>query len=162
MSLKFLLEEAMKNWEWEDQVETNEENNSHSVSTLYHIDGNAYRMYIEAHENSHLVKLFLYSPVSIPDKRHDEACVVINRLNKSVYSGFIDLLGENIRYMHIVDVEGFQPDVQLVSNMRAAAGSAFRPEIAQALGTLAFTKLSAAEIIAQFEAPDDDKSDNTP
>jgi len=159
MSLKSLLENTMKEWEWEDEVETNEEANVHTVATPYGIDGNSYRMFLEAHDGPQLIKMYLYSPLSIPEKRHREACVVLNRLNKNVYSGYLDLAGESVRYVHVVDVEGCQPEVQTVTNMRASAGNTFRSDIVQALGALAFTKLSADEIIAQYEAPDDDSDD---
>ncbi|MFN3456308.1 MAG: hypothetical protein ACK4Z8_01865 [Novosphingobium sp.] len=161
MNLKSLLESTMKDWEWEDEVETNDDGNVHTVATPYVIDGNSYRMFLEGHDRSQLIKMYLYSPVSIPEKRHDDACVVLNRLNKNVYSGFLDLIGENVRYLHVVDVEGCEPEVQLVSNMRASAGNAFRPAITQALGALAFTKLSPKEIIAQYEAPDDEAESTT-
>lgn len=159
MNLKSLLENTMKEWEWEDDVESNDDDSVHSVSTLYGIDGHSYRMYIEGHDGPKFIKVYLYSPISIPEKRHVEACVVLNRLNKSVYSGFLDLSGESVRYVHVVDVEGCQPEVRIISNMRASAGSAFRSDIVQALGALAFTKASADEIIAQFEAPDADGDD---
>ena len=159
MSLKSLLEKTMKEWEWEDNVESNDDNNVHTVSTRYGIDGNSYRMYIEGYDGPQFIKMFLYSPLSIPEKRHKESCVVINRLNKDVYSGYLDLIGESVRYVHVVDVEGCKPEVQIVTNMRIAAGNSFRSDIVQALGALAFTKLSADEIIAQYEAPDDDSDD---
>lgn len=162
MSLKNLLEATMKDWEWEDEVETNEDTNVHTVATPYGIDGNSYRMFLEGHDGSQLIKMYLYSPLSIPDKRQKDACIVLNRLNKNVYSGHLDLAGDNVRYIHVVDVEGCNPEVQLVTNMRSAAGNAFRPDITQALGALAFTKLSAEEIIAQYEAPDDDDGVDVP
>lgn len=162
MSLKNLLEATMKDWEWEDEVETNEDTSAHTVATSYQIDGNSYRMFLEGHDDAQLIKMYLYSPLSIPDKRQKDACIVLNRLNKNVYSGHLDLAGDNVRYIHVVDVEGCQPEVQLVTNMRAAAGGAFRPDVTQALGALAFTKLSAEDIIAQYEAPEDDDSVDVP
>jgi len=159
MNLKSLLEKTMKEWEWEDQVKSNDEADVHTVSTLFRIDGNSYTMYIEGHDGPQFIKMFLYSPLSIPAKRHKEACVVINRLNKNVYSGFLDLIGERVRYVHVVDVEGCKPEVQIFTNMRNAAGGSFRSDIVQALGALAFTNLSADAIMAQYEAPDDDSDD---
>ena len=156
MVLKSLLENTMKEWEWEDEVETNEDGNVHIVATPYGIDGNSYRLFLEGHDGPQLIKIYLYSPHLIPEKRQKEACVVLNRLNKDVYAGALDLAGENVRFVQIIDVEGFIPEVRLLSNMRAAAGNAFRPQIAQAIGALAFTKLSADDVIAQYETPDDD------
>ena len=81
---------------------------------------------------------------------------MLNRLNKNVYCGSLDLAGDSVRYIQIVDVEGFTPEVQLITNIRTAAGSAFRAKITEAIGALAFTKLPVDDIIAQYEAPDDD------
>ncbi|MEI6644356.1 MAG: YbjN domain-containing protein [Novosphingobium sp.] len=156
-----LLEDTMAAWLWEDEVEYNEDGNFYHISTLYTVDKTSgYRMFLEAYVSSGLIKFYLYSPMLIPEKRYKDACVVLNRLNKNIYCGALDLSGESVRYIQTVDVEGFAPEVQLISNIRNAAGNAFRPKIVEALGVLAFTKLSVEDIIAQYEAPEENGDDD--
>ena len=155
-----LLEDTMAAWLWEDKVEYDEDGNYYHIGTPYTIDGtSSYRMFIEAHVDSALIKFYVYSPISMPEKRHKDTCVVINRLNKNVYCGALDISGDNVRYWQVVDVEGFNPEVQLITNIRQAAGAAFRAKVTEAIGSLAFTKVSAEDIIAQYEAPEDDGAD---
>jgi hypothetical protein len=156
MSLKQLIEATMKQWEWEDDIKTNEDGNLHSVSTNITLDENDYHLFLEMYDSSQLIKIWMYSPFKLPEKRFNDTCVVLNRLNKNIYAGYLNIIEDKVRFYHCIDVEHCTPEVQLVTNMRKAAGNAFRPNIVQALGALAYTKMSAEDIIAQFEAPDED------
>lgn len=163
MNFKQYLAQVLTEWGWDDEtVESNEEQGYHFVETTYGIDGNLYRLFIEGYDAPCLIKIFLYSPISVPERRFADGCVLVNRLNKSIYAGRLDLTDDSVRYRHVVDVEGFEPVVRLVSNMREASANAFRPKIVEAIGALAFTKMKVGEIIAQFETLEDEESSGVP
>lgn len=157
MDYRTLLQETLDFWEWDTELEIDEEDGSNFFSTSYNIDGNIYTLYLGI-TPMHLARIYLHSPVSVPSNRSTDACVLINRLNYSIYSGCLNLIENRVRYMHVIDLENASPDKHLISNMRIAAGNAFRPKIAQAIGALAFTKMSVDEIIEQFESPEESGS----
>lgn len=155
MSLKPILIDALEAWDWDDPVQTDEDGTRHRVATNYELDGAVYRLFVEAHDDVALLKVYAYALFVVPEARHVEACVLLNRLNKNVYAGHFDLAGDRVRYVHVVDVENCPTSPQILTNMLLSATRALYPPRMRAVEALALTERSVADIVREYEEAGD-------
>jgi hypothetical protein len=151
---KNLLDGTLSDWGWEHKVSL-EQNDRYIIKLTYEVDElSGYQFYIEGHIDVDWLRFYLYSPITVPSKRHKVACEVLNHVNGTLQIGSLQILSGTVRYRHTVDTKGFTVPIQMVSSMREIMMDAFRPKVAEAIGALAFSNMSAKEIIVQFEASD--------
>lgn len=160
MSLKDVLESFLSEMGWEDEISRDELHDELIIATGVTLGDQGYRTYIQTHEQSQFIKIFMYCPFSVPIERMDVAPVVINRLNVDLPAGHIEMMGDGtVRYRHFVDVENATASAALVQNMLAGACSTFTDDARlKAIGALRFTSAPISVIIEEYEAAQSIKS----
>jgi hypothetical protein len=151
MQLKPLLQQTLNEMEWEDEIEFDPERETNRVGTKYQIDGQDYLLYVETEDAPCLISCFLYAPFRIPEKRHDDACVLANYFNANTRLGRLAIEGGQIQIGQCIDVEDATPSTTMITNMINTAANVAR-RTAKYFGTLAFTETPVSEVIKQYDA----------
>ena len=151
MSLKDVFQSYLNEMEWEDEIQHDEDANSDYIVTQYSIDDQAYTLQLSTHEDRQQLKIVMQSPISIPQKRFDVACQIVNFINARMPVGNLEI-GENgiVYYRWSIDVEGSNAATMQFKKMVAAAGNAFDQIRAPAIVAAALTKQNVKEIMDDY------------
>jgi hypothetical protein len=153
MTLKVLFQKALTELEWEDEIKHDESDNTDYINTGFTIDGQTYRLTLYTDEEKQFLSILMKSPINIPRIRHTEAAVVINALNTRMRLGNLECNDEGgVYYRWTMDVEDSTPSTTQLKNMIRSASGVFDELRVGAIGSVAFTKLSASEILSEYES----------
>ena len=125
MKLAAKVQEWITLNEWNDKISYDDENQTSSVSFIYIINKQPFKVWVETDENKDMISVYVYAPFNaLPNKRHD-CSMLFNHINNNTIWGAIACDDENgsIRWRHSVDFEG--TDVR--SNNNLASGLKSRP-----------------------------------
>lgn len=125
---------VLRNWmiseDWQDKIEISEDGNNATVSTVFVINDQDHRLFLETNEKSDELSVFLYSPFNIPAARRLAIVDIINRVHGRLRLGrFWCPTGEKPRELQfkvVIDVEGSSLSTEQVGIMLESAIHAFR------------------------------------
>lgn len=167
MTIKQVFQAALNEWEWEDEIEYDESDDTDIVKTSYSIDEKRYSFVMWSDERRQWISISVKSPLSIPDARRADGALLLNYFNSGMSIGKFTM-GMNdgyVYYSNTIDIEGTEAVPMLFSNMRIAAASAFGEQRFSAIAAVAYTKQKLKSIIDEFaqalNAPSEDKFDES-
>ena len=153
MKLAVKVQEWITHNEWSDKIAFDEENQTSSVSFIYIINEQPFKVWVETYENKNMISIFIYAPFNaLPNKRHDCA-MLFNHINNNTIWGAIACDDENgsIRWRHSVDFEDTDPSVAAIENAFRVGGSIFKTWYDK-ITSVALTKVTAQELIDHSNA----------
>jgi len=125
MKLAAKVQEWLTQNEWNDKILCDDENKTSSVSFIYIINKQPFKVWLETYENSNMISVYLYAPFNaLPNKLHD-CSILFNYINNSTAWGAIACDGENgsIRWRHSVDFEDTDPSIAAIENAFRVGGN---------------------------------------
>ena len=162
MRLTTVLKEWLKQNEWDDEIEINDDRDFAEIATNYLIGGQKYQLYLEANELTECFDVYLYSPFDVPPARMADMTRILNRINLRLGIGRLCCIDDEeanpVQYKEGIDVDAapFAPDH--IDNMLAAGGSIFEHH-SQLLTTVALTDVSADAAWSKFLEEEKRKED---
>lgn len=153
MALKDVLQDALNEWGWEDEIEHDDDDDTDYVRTTTVMFDQSYSFVIYTDEERQSITISVKSPVTIPKIRFADATVLLNRFNLGLRFGRFTCYDEDggLIYSNTLDLEGLHPVPVVFTNLRDSAGFAFSEHRCNAIGALVFTKQSTADIISEYE-----------
>ncbi|MFI3223316.1 MAG: hypothetical protein QX191_09805, partial [Methylococcaceae bacterium] len=87
------LAAKVKEWiainEWNDKILCDDENKTSSVSFIYIINKQPFKVWVETDENKDMISVYVYAPFNaLPNKRHD-CSMLFNHINNNTVWGSI-------------------------------------------------------------------------
>ena len=149
------LADKVQQWldalEWEDEIVRNEEEQTSLMSTNYGINDQTFDLFVETDEKRDWIKLYLYAPIRVSDKKKGECAILFNHINSRFSIGSLHYLSNGrIRFSHVVDVENTEPSIELINNMLRSAVSIYEDWLEE-ISTVALTKMTAQQVIDDLE-----------
>ena len=130
MPITTVLRDWMISEDWKDEMEISEDGNNATVSTVFVINDQDHRLYLETDEKTDEFAIFLYSPFNIPAARRSEIFDIINRVHGKLRLGrFWCPTGDTARELQfkvVIDVEGSSISTKQIGVMLGSALQAFR------------------------------------
>jgi len=122
----------LKEMEWEEEPEINEE--EQTSSTSFHMSAGDFglKSFFEVNEQAEVFKFFMYFlDTKAPEKRLDEVQKLVSAASMRMMLGNIQLLRDErvIRYYNSIDVEDAAFEPAHISNMLNAGVSAMRTNL---------------------------------
>ncbi len=121
------LTSVLKNWlkenEWEEQPEINEEEETSSTRFRFQLDDFSLTCIFEITEKGEIFKLFMYFvDTKCPEKRLDEVQKYVTALSNTITIGSLQLIREDrlIRFYAGIDVEDASFENGHISNLLGA------------------------------------------
>jgi hypothetical protein len=155
MPIITVLRDWMISEDWKDEIEISEDGNNATVSTIYLINDQDHRLYLETDEKSDEFAIFLYSPFNIPVARRSEILDVLNRVHGKMRLGrFCCPTGEKARELQfkvVIDVEGSSISTKQIDVMLGSALNGFR-SYGPVFARVAMTNEPAETAWSDFEA----------
>ena len=163
MRLANKVQEWLDEMEWEDEITRDEENQTSQMQTYYGIHDQRFTLYVETDEKRDFIKIFLYAPIKVGEKKREDCAVLFNHINCLLTSGSLSFLPNgSIRFSHIVDVENTDPSIELINNMLRSASSVFENWFEE-ISAVALTKMTARQIIEDLEKEqEEEKEEDVP
>jgi len=122
MKYQKLLQDWVKEKEWDDEVNYNEETNESVVNFKVNIDDQLFNTYIEGHEEKDWLSIYMYGPFNIKKNKSGEILKLFNRIHGATYYGRLVLQDDGmIQYKQIMPLDGVEPSTSLVSNVYSTA-----------------------------------------
>ena len=146
--LSAIVQDALDQLEWEDEITVDEAADTSQLHTVVHIDDQPCKVYIDTHEQSDSISVFLYLPFRVKTAHYPEACMLINAINADARHGHLEILAESgrIRLVVSADVEGANPTGVFVVRM-LQCGEAILSHWIGALAAVAVTGRPAKEVL---------------
>ena len=150
--LPHVLQDFIDRNKWEDEIEIDDDSRSSRVSTRMTIKNQEYRLFIETDDEKAYIKVFMYTPFNIPEKKITDAKLLVNEINNWLDVGRLSVVEADgpFQYKGVVDVENSEPHHALITNILAAASGTFTVW-GEALGAVALTKKTAAEVLDEMK-----------
>jgi len=172
MRLTGVLALWLKEQEWEDEVEIEDDRQFSRVRTHFDINDQAHRLFLECNERAERFFVYLYSPLKMPVSRIADTAIILNRINMRITLGRFacrdDGESQSVQFKSVIDVEGAEFATEQISNMASAAVEVFQ-HYGEVFTALALTKKLAKEIWDDFlnaeeeaEKRDNSGADNAP
>mgnify|MGYP006077385931 CR=1 FL=1 len=153
MPLTQVVQKYTKLQEWGDEIEVNEERTNSELGSSIGINNQACRFYIQVDENSEQIKVFLYTPFSVPPSRMPEVARLLNIINSYSRLGCFACADDDesnpIRFLAIIDVEGGVVSVEQIATMMSAAVQRMEGYF-ELFSVLTFTKRKALAVWKEF------------
>lgn len=151
MRLADRIQDWLTDQEWKDEQERDEEKDLSQVVTRYGIDGQSYRLFLESDGKRDWLKAYLYAPIKAKKDKHMEIYKLFNRINARTGTGKIYLHPDgDICASHIVDVEGCEPSLEMISNLISGPASIYSSWFEE-ISAVALTKMTAQEIFDELD-----------
>jgi hypothetical protein len=153
MKLAAKVQEWIAINELNDKILCDDENKTSSVSFIYIINKQPFKVWLETYENSNMISVYLYAPFNaLPNKLHD-CSILFNYINNSTAWGAIACDAENgsIRWRHSVDFEDTDPSIAAIENAFRVGGNIFNKWYDE-ITAVALTKTTAQEVIDHSHA----------
>lgn len=151
------LTETLKQWlkeeEWEEETEIDEENQNSSTGFGFKVDDFSLKCYYECNERGEIFKFFMYFfDTKIPEKRLDEVQKLVTAISIGLSIGSLQLLREErvIRFYAGIDVENAAFEPAHITNL-LGAGIRTMENCLPKYMALCFGNKSAEEILAESE-----------
>jgi len=157
-----IMEEFMREREWEDALVIDEEKKEVALNTGVSIgeyDGG--RLIIEADEELEWFSVFFYLPFSCKQTKRTEMCLLLNDINlRGNNFGCFQLLDDNrIRWVLRSDFEGSSPTSKSVHQMVGVGWNRTKIFI-EVISSVALTKQTAVLALEEFDAEEEEKKDS--
>ena len=109
--LAAIVQEALDDLEWTDEIEDDEEAGKSRVTTGAMVAGQPCNIFIDTHEQLDAISLYIYLPFCVTAENYPQACMLINSINVQARHGHLEILrdGGRIRLVASADVEGAAP-----------------------------------------------------
>jgi hypothetical protein len=151
MRLADKVQEWLDAMEWEDEITRDEEEQTSQMTTGYSIKEQGFDLYVETDEKRDWIKLYLYAPIKVTEKKREECVILFNYINVHFSVGSLHFLPNGrIRFRHVVDVENTDPSIELINNMLRSAASIFEDWLEE-VSAVAMTKMTAQQVIDDLE-----------
>ena len=153
MKLAAKVQECIAINEWNDKILCDDENKTSSVSFIYIINKQSFKIWLETDENKDMISVYVYAPFNaLPNKRHD-CSMLFNHINNNTVWGSIACDDENgsIRWRHSVDFEDTDPSIAAIENAFRVGGNIFNKWYDE-ITAVALTKTTAQEVIDHSHA----------
>ncbi len=161
MSLRELLENALKEREWDQEVIHDDDDNSDYVNVQFTIDNQNYLLQIIADDEMETLRVLLFSNIKIPTGRLKEASQVINWFNYRLNYGNFDLEPDGkVYYRWGLALRDAKPATTQIHILISTAADAFDETHVSAIASCAFTKQSAEDIIKDFEGANETEEES--
>ena len=117
-----LLQEWVKEKEWDDEVTYDKEANTSAVNFKVNIKDQLFSTYIEGDETRDWLSIFMYSPFNLKAEKENDVLKLFNRIHLSTYYGRLVLHEEGVvQYKQHMPLDGVEPSTSLVSNVYSTA-----------------------------------------
>ena len=148
--LAAIVQEALDDLEWTDDIEDDEEAGKSRVTTGAMVAGQPCDIYIDTHEQHDAISIYIYLPFRVAAENYPQACMLINAINVDARHGHLEILrdGGRIRLVASADVEGAAPTGIFVVRMIQSA-DAILSHWMWALAAVAVSGQTADELLAE-------------
>jgi len=163
MRLANKVQEWLDAMEWEDEITRDEEEQTSQMKTGYTIKEQGFDLFVETDEKRDWIKLYLYAPIKVTEKKREECAILFNYINVQFPVGSLHFLSNGmIRFRHVVDVENTDPSIELINNMLRSAASIFVDWLEE-ISAVAMTKMTAQQVIDDLEkGQEEEKAEEVP
>ena len=152
--LKFqkVLDEFLKEREWTDEYEIDNEEQTVSLSSAINIcEGHSGRLIIEASDRTDCVNVYIYYNQICKEAKLAEMAILLNGIHQRWQFGrFMVFEDGYIRWTHRVDFEGSKPTGLSLERMVTPGWSAME-RFANVISAVALTKQSAADALKEYD-----------
>ena len=138
---------------WKDDIDIgiDPEARTARAITLYELDGNFYRVIIEADEGRQQLGVYIYGCIGIPAARYAEACKLVNGINCRIGTGRIAAISDGpFQYRALVDLDGKSTDTIAIDKPFGGGRRAFK-DWSNGMGQLIFGEKSADQILEELD-----------
>jgi hypothetical protein len=152
MKLAAKVQEWITHNEWSDKIAFDEENQTSSVSFIYIINEQPFKVWVETDENKDMVSVYIYAPFNALPNKLNDCSILFNHINNNtVWGGIACDENGSIRWRHSVDFEDTDPSVAAIENAFRVGGSIFKTWYDK-ITSVALTKVTAQELINHSNA----------
>jgi hypothetical protein len=110
MTIKQQFQIALNEWEWEDEIEHDESDDTDIVRTSYIIDDKRYSVVMWSDEGRQWISISVRSPISIPETRRADGALLLNYFNSGMSIGKFTMGMDDgyVYYSNTLDIEGVE------------------------------------------------------
>lgn len=147
MKLAVKVQEWITHNEWSDKIAFDEENQTSSVSFIYIINEQPFKVWVETYENKNMISIFIYAPFNALPNKLNDCSILFNHINNNnVWGGIACDESGSIRWRHSVDFEDTDVSVAAIDNAFRVGGGIFKTWYDE-ITSVALTKVTAQELI---------------
>ena len=122
MKYQKLLQEWLKEKEWDDEVSYDKETNESVVNFKVNINDQLFNTYIEGNDEKDWLSIFMYGPFNLKKEKEKDILKLFNRIHGATYYGRLVLHDEGlIQYKSVMPLDGVEPSTSLVQNVYSTA-----------------------------------------
>ena len=122
MKYQKLLQEWVKEKEWDDEITYDQEANKSLLNFKVNINDQFFNTYIEGDEERDWLFIFMYCPFNVKKEKESDVLKLFNHIHGATYYGRLVLLDEGIvQYKQIMPLSGVEPNISLVQNVYSTA-----------------------------------------
>ena len=164
LKYKIVLEEFLKEQEWEDELSIDEENKKVALVTGVNMGEHSGKLIIEASDETDVVAVYFYLGFECKKSKRTEMCILLNNFNlRGGVGGYgcfqlLDAGDDRIRWVHRVDFEGSSPTGKSVEQIVGPGWERVSAFI-ETICAVALTKQTAAEAIEEFDSASSGESE---
>lgn len=155
MPLAKVVQAWMDQQGWEDPITINEDRSRGQVATVFEINDQGHRSFIEIDEQKLQMEVFFYSPYHCPPTRMDAMARVLNRINLNLNIGRFacpdDENANPVQFRASIDLDGTQASPEQVGLMSDTGSGSFT-YWGSLLAAVALTKRPVDELWEDFLA----------
>ena len=153
-TLSLIVQDALDQLEWQDEITVDEAAGTSQLKTLVNLEDQSCTIYIDTHEASDSISVFLYLPFCVKAAHYPEACMLVNAINTDARHGHLEIVADSGRIRLVVssDVEGANPTGLFVVRM-LQCGQALLSHWIGALAAVAISGRPAAAVLAEMTTP---------
>jgi hypothetical protein len=139
--------------EWDGTFDFDEEAGSSHFFARVRVAEQSCRVYVDAHEGSDTLAVYVYPPFFVKNEKLAEACVLVNAINYQARHGRLEIDPDDgeLRYANSLNAEFVEPNAPFVRGM-VEFGLGFLGYWMGALADVAMTEHTAKEILDEEEA----------
>jgi len=150
IDFKSTIQDFLNIREWEDEIEFNADTDQWYVTTGVSISEHSGRLIVEGRDSTGILGIYFYFATTCKDVKFDEMSKLLNWINHSSFMGnFECLLSGQVRWKLKFDCENAALNGAGLSQ-NVQHGWDIAGTYADAIMSVAFTKTSADEAIAEF------------
>ena len=152
--LALIVQDALDQLEWQDEITVDEAAGTSQLKTLVNLEDQSCTVYIDTHEASDSISVYLYLPFCVMTAHYPEACMLVNAINTDARHGHLEIVADSgrIRLVVSADVEGANPTGLFVVRM-LQCGQALLSHWMGALAAVAISGHPAAAVLAEMTTP---------
>ena len=153
--LALIVQDALDQLEWQDEISVDEAAGTSQLKTLVNLEDQSCTVYIDTHDASDAISVFLYLPFCVKAAHYPEACMLVNAINAAARHGHLEIVAESgrIRLVVSADVEGANPTGLFVVRM-LQCGESLLSHWMGALAAVAISGRPAAAVLTEMTTPE--------